>query len=80
VKATVKVDAARVVGKAGQFIFGHFIEHLGRCIYGGVLDERGGVGPRDRRPIRPGASFVHTFAPRSATVLEIPLAGSRRAS
>jgi alpha-L-arabinofuranosidase len=42
VKATIKVDADRIIGSVDPLIFGHFIEHLGRCIYGGVLDERGG--------------------------------------
>jgi alpha-N-arabinofuranosidase len=56
VKATIKVDADRVVGTVDRLIFGHFIEHLGRCIYGGVLDEHGEY--RDRlidamRRIRP---------------------------
>jgi alpha-N-arabinofuranosidase len=41
VKATIKVDADRVVGTVDRLVFGHFIEHLGRCIYGGILDERG---------------------------------------
>ncbi len=40
-KATIKVDADRVIGSLDPFIFGHFIEHLGRCIYGGILDDRG---------------------------------------
>ncbi len=40
-KAHIKVDADRVVGQVDPLVFGHFIEHLGRCIYGGVLDERG---------------------------------------
>jgi alpha-N-arabinofuranosidase len=41
VKATIKVDAERIIGRVDPLIFGHFIEHLGRCVYGGVLDERG---------------------------------------
>jgi alpha-N-arabinofuranosidase len=41
VRATIKVDADRIIGRVDRLIFGHFIEHLGRCIYGGVLDERG---------------------------------------
>lgn len=40
-RATIKVDAERILGYADPLLFGHFIEHLGRCIYGGVLDERG---------------------------------------
>jgi alpha-N-arabinofuranosidase len=26
-------------GEINDMIYGHFIEHLGRCIYGGVFDE-----------------------------------------
>jgi alpha-N-arabinofuranosidase len=33
------------------------------------------VTVKARPSVRPGASFLHAFAPRSATVLEIPLAG-----
>ncbi|MEI6875163.1 MAG: alpha-N-arabinofuranosidase, partial [Spirochaetota bacterium] len=37
----IKVDAERIIGKVDPLIYGHFIEHLGRCIYGGVLDDSG---------------------------------------
>lgn len=43
--SVIKVDADRIVGKLDPMIFGHFIEHLGRCIYGGVLNERGEYRP-----------------------------------
>lgn len=33
-KLTVKLDEA--VGKINQNIYGHFIEHLGRCVYSGI--------------------------------------------
>ena len=42
-KATIKVDAERITGTVDPFLFGHFIEHLGRCIYGGLLDDAGKV-------------------------------------
>ena len=42
------IDPARRIGTVNANVFGHFIEHLGRCIYGGVFepgsalaDERG---------------------------------------
>ncbi|RLE08549.1 alpha-N-arabinofuranosidase [Candidatus Aerophobetes bacterium] len=35
----IKVDAERVMGKIDSNIYGHFIEHLGRCIYGGIYEE-----------------------------------------
>ena len=45
---TLTVDPARALGEVNPLVFGHFIEHLGRCIYGGVYepgsplaDERG---------------------------------------
>jgi len=35
----IKIDAERIVGKIDPNIYGHFIEHLGRCIYGGIYEE-----------------------------------------
>lgn len=35
----VSVDLDRPIGAIDRRIFGQFIEHLGRCIYGGVYDE-----------------------------------------
>lgn len=40
-RSVIKVDAERIIGKVDPLIYGHFIEHLGRCIYGGILDESG---------------------------------------
>jgi alpha-N-arabinofuranosidase len=37
--ATIKIDTDRVLGTVDRRIFSGFIEHLGRCIYGGVYDE-----------------------------------------
>ena len=38
-KATLTVDLERRLGTIDPSIYGNFIEHLGRCIYGGVYDE-----------------------------------------
>ena len=35
----IAVDPARPVGDLDRNVFGGFIEHLGRCIYGGIFDE-----------------------------------------
>ncbi|MPZ70645.1 MAG: alpha-N-arabinofuranosidase [Actinobacteria bacterium] len=35
----IKLDLDRTLGTVDRGIFGGFIEHLGRCIYGGVFDE-----------------------------------------
>jgi alpha-N-arabinofuranosidase len=37
--ARIKIDRDRTLGRVDRRIFGNFIEHLGRCIYGGVFDE-----------------------------------------
>jgi len=37
--ARIGVDLERRIGTVDRRIFGQFIEHLGRCIYGGVYDE-----------------------------------------
>lgn len=38
-RARVKIDTERVIGEIDPKLYGNFIEHLGRCIYGGVFDE-----------------------------------------
>ncbi len=35
----IYLDPSRVVGRLERTVFGGFVEHLGRCIYGGVYDE-----------------------------------------
>jgi len=35
-EAGIVVDVRDQIGKINRHIYGHFIEHLGRCIYGGV--------------------------------------------
>lgn len=37
--ATIKLDLDRTLGRVDPRIFGGFIEHLGRCIYGGIYEE-----------------------------------------
>ena len=38
--ARIKIDPARTIGLIDPAIYGGFIEHLGRCIYGGIFDEQ----------------------------------------
>jgi alpha-N-arabinofuranosidase len=35
---TVRIDPQATVGEISPDIYGHFAEHLGRCIYGGIWD------------------------------------------
>lgn len=37
--ARIKLDLDRRLGTVDRRIFGGFVEHLGRCIYGGIYDE-----------------------------------------
>ena len=36
----IEVDRERRIGKIHPNIYGHFIEHMSRCIYGGIYEER----------------------------------------
>src|SRR5438552_16942815 len=38
-RARVKIDTERTIGDIDPKIYGNFIEHLGRCIEGGVFEE-----------------------------------------
>jgi len=40
-QASVEVPADAVIGPINPFVYGHFIEHLERCIYGGIWTEDG---------------------------------------
>jgi len=35
----IKIDTERAIGDIDPRIYGNFVEHLGRCVYGGVYDE-----------------------------------------
>ena len=36
--ARIKIDIEREIGRIDPLLYGNFIEHLGRCIYGGVYE------------------------------------------
>lgn len=38
-RARIKIDTERTIGAIDPMIYGNFIEHLGRCINGGVFEE-----------------------------------------
>ena len=40
-KAEVEVDSQALVGEISPYVYGHFIEHLERCIYGGIWKDDG---------------------------------------
>ncbi|MFN0169411.1 MAG: hypothetical protein ACKV22_23560 [Bryobacteraceae bacterium] len=46
-QARIKIDIDRVVGEVHPHLFGNFAEHLGRCIYGGIYDEKSPLSDAD---------------------------------
>lgn len=36
--ARIKIDTDRTIGQVDKNLFGNFVEHLGRCVYGGIYD------------------------------------------
>jgi alpha-N-arabinofuranosidase len=72
----IGIDLARRLGTVDRRIFGQFVEHLGRCIYGGLFDEGSPLSDRSgfrrdvldaARPLRipilrwPGGNFVSGY-------------------
>src|SRR5215831_15015069 len=39
-RARFKIDTERVIGDIDPKIYGNFVEHLGRCIDGGIFEEK----------------------------------------
>src|SRR4030042_1687337 len=37
-EARIKIDIARTIGEINKNIYGNFVEHLGRCVYGGIFE------------------------------------------
>ena len=60
-QATLKVDLERCLGTIDPNIYGNFIEHLGRCIYGGVYDEGSPLADADgnRKDVLEAARQLH---------------------
>jgi alpha-L-arabinofuranosidase len=46
-RARIKLDPERVIGEVHPHVFGNFVEHLGRCVYGGVFEEKGPLSDAD---------------------------------
>lgn len=36
--ARIKIDLERTIGEVDKNVYGNFVEHLGRCVYGGIYD------------------------------------------
>jgi alpha-N-arabinofuranosidase len=45
--ARIKLDPERVIAEVHPHVFGNFVEHLGRCVYGGVFEEKSPLADAD---------------------------------
>ncbi|NOY96776.1 MAG: alpha-N-arabinofuranosidase [Chlorobi bacterium] len=45
--ARIKIDIDRRIGEVSKNIYGNFVEHLGRCVYGGIYDEGSPLADKD---------------------------------
>lgn len=61
-QATVTVNAARVTADISPLIYGQFIEHLGRAIYGGIYDENSPLSDKNgfRKDVLEKVQALHT--------------------
>src|SRR3954462_7264050 len=66
----VTVDASKAGPPINPFIYGQFIEHLGRCIYGGIWAEM----LEDRKFYYPITDEYHPY--RDLTNTEFPVIGA----
>ncbi|MFQ6048777.1 MAG: alpha-N-arabinofuranosidase, partial [Phycisphaerae bacterium] len=46
-RARAKLDLDRQIGAICPLIFGQFVEHLGRCVYGGIYEEGSALADED---------------------------------
>jgi len=60
-QARVKIDTERVIGDIDPLIYGNFIEHLGRCIEGGVFEEKSPLSDERgyRKDVREAVGKLH---------------------
>src|SRR5690349_2699293 len=60
-KARIKIDTERAIGDIDSKLYGNFIEHLGRCIDGGVFEEKSPLADANgyRRDVLDAAKKLH---------------------
>ena len=67
-RASIRVDVSERLGRVDPSIYGHFIEHLGRCINGGIW------GEMLRAPVPAACVTRLRLPPHSVVVLVVALA------
>ena len=73
-RARVKIDTERVIGDIDPKIYGNFIEHLGRCIDGGVFEES------RRSPIATASAATSSMPTKKLNVTQLRWPGGNFSS
>jgi alpha-L-arabinofuranosidase len=68
-RATLVLDSAFTVGEIDERLFGSFVEHMGRAVYGGIVVPHAVPGAR-----MDGAALRADLPPRSWNVLRLAVA------
>lgn len=59
--ARIKIDVDRTIGQVDSNIYGSFVEHLGRCVYGGIYDKGSPLSDKDgyRKDVMQAVKDLH---------------------
>src|SRR6266542_3171308 len=59
--ARIKVDLDRTIGEVAKHIYGNFVEHLGRCVYGGIYEPGSKLSDENgyRKDVRTAVKDLH---------------------
>lgn len=59
--ARIKIDLDRTIGEVDKHIYGNFVEHLGRCIYGGIYEPGSALSDKDgfRKDVMAAVKDLH---------------------
>ena len=59
--ARIKIDLDRTIGEVDKNIYGNFVEHLGRCVYGGIYDSLSKLSDADglRKDVMTAVKDLH---------------------
>ena len=84
-RARIKIDTERIIGDIDPKIYGNFIEHLGRCIDGGVFDEDSPLSDANgfRKDVLDAAKDLnvsHAALAGRKLLVQLPLDGRHRSA
>ncbi len=64
--ARIKIDTDRTIGEISPLLYGNFVEHLGRCVYGGIYEPGSPLSDEDgfRKDVLEGAKGLNVTLTR----------------